>query len=186
MSAPTTMTTGPLAGQTIAFPSWTAGVAIGAAWDFSGTVNSPEWRTMAEVHFLGGATSSSRVGMLLIDWPSIEKGVYVGPRLKAFASLSLAWGWVWASVNESASASVGPGEASVELSGDYAKGRMIGASGTVGLEYMLNPDRLLRLDVSWRAHGAVKLSTGDEMQELGQRNDHYDALMLRLGLEIGR
>jgi hypothetical protein len=124
--------------------------------------------------------------MLLIDWPSIEKGVYVGPRLKAFASLSLAWGWVWASVNESASASVGPGEASVELSGDYAKGRMIGASGTVGLEYMINPDRLLRLDVSWRAHGAVKLSTGDDMQELGQRTDHYDALMLRLGLEIGR
>lgn len=186
MSAPTTMTTGPLAGETIAFPTWTAGVALGAAWDFSGTVGSPEWRTMAEVHALAGATSSARVGMLLIDWPSIEKGVYVGPRLKAFASLSLAWGWVWASVNEAASGSIGPSGGSVSFSGDYAKGHMIGASGTVGLEYMINPDRLLRLDVSWRAHGAVELHTGADMQELGLRNDHYDALMVRLGLEIGR
>lgn len=186
MSAPTTMTTGPLAGQTITFPSWTAGIALGAAWDFSGTVGSPEWRTMAEVHALGGATSSARLGLLLVDWPSIEKGVYVGPRLKAFASLALAWGWVWASVNESASASVGNSGASVSFSGDYAKGRMIGASGTLGLEYMINPDRLLRLDISWRAHAAVKLSTGEAMQELGLREDHYNALLLRLGLEISR
>jgi len=58
--------------------------------------------------------------------------------------------------------------------------------GTLGLEYMINPDRLLRLDVSWRAHNAVELSASDEMQELAMRGDHYDALLLRLGLEIGR
>lgn len=157
MSAPTTLTTGPLAGRTIAFPSWAAGVSLGAAWDFSGAVGSPEWRTMAEVHALAGATSSARVGLLLIDWPSIEKGVYVGPRLKAFASLALAWGWVWASVNERTSASIDDTGATVRIGGDYAKGRMIGVSGTLGLEYMIHPDRLLRLDVSWRAHGAVEL-----------------------------
>lgn len=186
MSAPTTITTGPLAGQTIAFPSWAAGVSLGAAWDFSGTVGSPEWRTMAEVHALAGATSSARVGLLLIDWPSIEKGVYVGPRLKAFASLSLAWGWVWASANEAATASIDNTGASVSVGGDYSKGRMIGASGTLGVEYMINPDRLLRLDVSWRAHGAVELSTSEHMQELAPRGDHYNAVLLRLGLEIGR
>lgn len=186
MSAPTTIATGPLAGQTVQFPSWAAGVALGAAWDFSGTVGSPEWRTMAEVHALAGATTTARVGLLLIDWPSVEKGIYVGPRLKAFASIGLAWGWVWASVNESASASVDGSGASFSLSGDYAKGRMIGASGTLGLEYMLTPERLLRVDVSWRAHGAVELSTNESMQELALRGDHYNALLLRLGLEIGR
>lgn len=186
MSAPTTMTTGPLAGQTIAFPAWAAGVALGAAWDFSGTVGSPEWRTMAEVHALAGATSSARVGLLLIDWPSIEKGVYIGPRLKAFASLAFAWGWVWASVNESATGSVDNTGATVSFGGDYMKGRMVGASGTLGLEYMINPDRLLRLDVSWRAHGAVELSTSERLQELALRGDHYNALLVRLGLEIGR
>jgi hypothetical protein len=141
---------------------------------------------MAEVHALAGATSSARVGLLLIDWPSIEKGVYEGPRLKAFASLALAWGWVWASVNESATGSIGNTGAAFSFSGDYAKGRMIGASGTLGIEYMINPDRLLRLDVSWRAHGAVELSTSEGMQELGLRGDHYNALLLRLGLEIAR
>jgi hypothetical protein len=186
MSAPTTITSGPLAGETVTFPSWAAGVALGAAWDFSGTVGSPEWRTMAEVHALVSATSSTRVGLLLIDWPSIEKGFYVGPRTKVFASLAFAWGWVWASANESASASVGNGGASVGFGGDYARGRMIGVSGTLGLEYMINPERLLRLDVSWRAHGAVELSASDDMQELATRGDHYDALLLRLGLEIGR
>lgn len=186
MAAPTTLTIGPLAGRTIAFPTWAGGVALGAAWDFSGTVGSPEWRTMAEVHALAGATSSARVGLLLVDWPSIEKGVYVGPRLKAFASLALAWGWVWASVNERASASIDDTGATVRIGGDYAKGRMIGVSGTLGLEYMIHPDRLLRLDVSWRAHGAVELSASDEMWELAQRGDHYNALLVRLGLEIGR
>ncbi len=186
MSGPTTMTTGPLAGQTVTFPSWAAGVSLGAAWDFSGTVNSPEWRTMAEVHALAGATSSTRVGLLLIDWPSIEKGIYVGPRLKAFASLAFAWGWVWASVNESASASIDETGATARFEADFARGRMVGASGTLGLEYMINPDRLLRLDVSWRAHGAVELSASPEMQELARRGDHYNALLLRLGLEIGR
>lgn len=186
MSGPTTMTTGPLAGQTVTFPSWAAGVSLGAAWDFSGTVSSPEWRTMAEVHALAGATSSTRVGLLLIDWPSIEKGIYVGPRLKAFASLALAWGWVWASVNESATASVDGTGATARLEADFARGRMIGASGTLGLEYMITPDRLLRLDVSWRAHGAVELSASPDMHELALRGDHYNALLLRLGLEIGR
>jgi hypothetical protein len=186
MSGPTTITTGPLAGETITFPSWAAGIALGAAWDFSGTVNSPEWRTMAEIHVLASATSSTRIGMLLIDWPSIEKGFYVGPRLKAFASLAFAWGWVWASANESASASVGGGGATFGLGGDFSRGRMIGVSGTVGLEYMINPDRLLRLDVSWRAHGAVELAASGDMQELALRGDHYDAVLARLGLEFGR
>jgi hypothetical protein len=186
MSAPTTMTTGPLAGQTVAFPTWAAGVALGAAWDFSGTVGSPEWRAMAEIHALASATSSARVGLLLVDWPSIEKGVYVGPRLKAFASLAFAWGWVWASANESASASIGGGSATFSFGGDYSRGRMIGASGTLGLEYMINPERLLRVDVSWRAHGAVELSASKAMQELALRGDHYNALLLRIGLELGR
>ena len=48
------------------------------------------------------------------------------------------------------------------------------------------PDRLLRLDVSWRLHGAVELGTSDRMQELALRGDHYNAVLLRLGLEIGR
>lgn len=186
MSGPTTMTSGPLAGQTVAFPSWAAGVSLGAAWDFSGTVGSPEWRTMADVHALAGATSTARIGLLLVDWPSIEKGFYIGPRLKAFGSLAFAWGWVWASVNESASASVGDTGATLSFGGDYSTGRMVGVSGTLGIEYMITPDRLLRLDVSWRAHGAVELSTGDGMQELALRGDHYNALLVRLGLEIGR
>jgi outer membrane protein W len=63
---------------------------------------------------------------------------------------------------------------------------MIGASGTVGIEYMINPDRLLRVDVSWRAHGAVELDASGNMQELALRGDHYDAVLLRLGLEFGR
>lgn len=186
MSGPTTMTSGPLAGQTVTFPSWAAGISLGAAWDFSGTVGSPEWRTMADVHALAGATSTTRIGLLLVDWPSIEKGIYVGPRLKAFASLAFAWGWVWASANESAAASIGGDGATFSFEGDFARGRMIGASGTLGLEYMISPDRLLRLDVSWRAHGAVQLAASDEMQDLGLRGDHYNALLLRLGLEIGR
>jgi hypothetical protein len=186
MSEPTMITAGPAAGQTIAFPSWTAGVALGAAWDFSGAVGSPEWRTMAEVHALAGATSSTRVGMLLIDWPSIEKGFYVGPRLKAFASLALAWGWVWLSANESAVGSVDGSGATLTFGGDLSQGRMLGASGTLGLELMINPDRLLRLDVSWRAHGAVEMSANQNLEQLALRGDHYDALLLRLGLEFGR
>ena len=186
MSAPTTMTTGPLAGQTITFPAWAAGVSLGTAWDLSGTVGSPEWRTMADIHLLAGATTSARVGLLLVDWPSVEKGVYVGPRLKAFASLALAWGWTWASVNESASASVDDTGAVFSFGGDYATGRMIGVSGTVGLEYMIAPDRLVRVDLSWRTHAAVTLETSAEMQELAQRRDHYNAVLFRLGLEIGR
>lgn len=51
---------------------------------------------------------------------------------------------------------------------------------------MITPDRLLRVDLSWRVHGAVTLETSDEMQELGQRRDHVNAMLLRLGLEIGR
>ncbi|HSD88101.1 MAG TPA: hypothetical protein VLB44_11325 [Kofleriaceae bacterium] len=59
-------------------------------------------------------------------------------------------------------------------------------TGPLAGQYMINPDRLLRLDVSWRAHGAVELSTSERMQELGLRGDHYNALLLRVGLEIGR
>lgn len=186
MSKPTMMTTGPLAGQTIAFPTWAAGVSLGAAWDFSGTVGSPEWRATADIHALVGATSSTRIGLLLIDWPSIEKGVYVGPRLKAFASLALAWGWVWATVNESAAASVDNTGATLSFGGDYSRGRVIGVSGTLGLEYMITPDRLLRFDVSWRAHGASELEVTEGMQDLALRGDRYNALLLRLGLELGR
>lgn len=165
-------------GQEVVFPSWAAGVGLGAAWDFSGTVGSPEWRTMAEIHLLGATTSSARLGLLLIDWPSIEKGFYVAPRLKAFASVALAWGWVWASTAESVIDTV---------NGDYAEGRLFGVSGVVGLEYMLDPDTLLRLDVSWRAHGAAQLSARTETDlDLETRGDHYDLLLLRLGVELTR
>lgn len=186
MSGPRTLMSGPLAGQTVTMPAWTAGIALGAAWDFSGTVGSPEWRTMAEIHALASATSTTRIGMLLIDWPSIEKGFYVGPRMKLFASLALAWGWVWESMNESASATVDPSGGSITLSTDYARGQLIGVSGTLGLEYMVNPDRLLRLDVSWRAHAAAKFTTTQDTEDLALRSDHFDALLLRLSLEFGR
>jgi len=105
-----------------------------------------------------------------VDFPNLEKGFYLAPRTKVFASLAFSGGWLFVSL---------PDQSQV------LQGYMIGVAGAVGLEFMINPDRLVRLDVSGRTYGHASVDATPETAELADRHDNYSTVMARLSVEVG-
>jgi hypothetical protein len=175
MSPPTMFTTGALAGTTASFPSWVGGLGLSFMWDCSGITNMTEARTGAEIHALFGATSSVRFLALPIDFPNLEKGFYIAPRTKLYASLAFSAGWLFESL-------AGQDQG---VSVEALQGYLIGVASAVGVELMATPDRLIRFDVSARTYGHASVDTTADTAELDARDDHYSTIMARLSVEVG-
>jgi hypothetical protein len=175
MAPPTVFPTGPLARTVAAFPDWVGGLGLSSIWDASGAVNWTEFRTGVEAHALAGATPSVRMLALPIDFPNLEKGWTLG-RMKLFASLAFSAGWLFVSLAELDSWLGIP---------RVLQGYLVGGAAALGLELMLTPDLLVRVDVSGRAYGLASVTTTAETQALDARDDHYAALVARLSFEFG-
>jgi len=166
------ITSGPLAGNQFAMPRFVTGGGIGFALDWGGLVDVPELYTKLDFSVLYGTNGSTDLIMFPVDWPWIEKGFYIGRRLK----LNIGGGMVWNGIQVTLRPDVGEDQTVSAFS--------LGGAGEVGLEVMLRPDFFFRVDAQYRMVAPPNYDDDDAaiVGEFAARNDLLASASGRMGI----